>query len=199
MSDSAEQTAADGDPAERPEFDGRRPEKLLAALRASPAIQAALLPLGATLMDTMEPRTRELVALRVSALRDSAYLWSGHVPIAMHLGALDPDEIARVAVGSAAFEERDAAVLLTVEHVLANRAVDALARRLLSEPDILAITVATGFYATIASVMQGAEPEPDLPEIAGIETPAEARGTAAGPAAADRASGRDVRHPKPPM
>jgi alkylhydroperoxidase family enzyme len=52
------------------------------------------------------PRHRELVVLRVAALRDSPYEWAQHVVIAGDNG-IDPDEVARVEVGSDAPEWSD--------------------------------------------------------------------------------------------
>jgi hypothetical protein len=41
------------------------------------------------------------------------------------------------------------------------------------------VRIATQFYETLASIMQGADPEPGTRVIAGVETPARARQTAA--------------------
>jgi AhpD family alkylhydroperoxidase len=160
---------------EREEWNGCRPYKLFQALRAQPAIGDALCAQGAVLMDEVDHRTRELVALRVSAVRNCDYVWAGHARFAKEL-ALTCDEIARVAVGPTVFSGRDSAVLWAVDHVLANRRIDAETQRLLGEDVVLSIRIAAKFYETVASIMYDAEPEPDVEPISGLETPAQARG-----------------------
>lgn len=161
---------------ERPEWGDRRPYKLLERLRAQPAVGDAIVGLGAVLMDEVDHRTRELVALRVSAVRNSIYVWSAHSVLAHEL-ALTCDEIARVAVGPTVFGGHDAAVLWAVDHVLANRPVDSATRRELGEAVVLSVTAATKLYELVGSIMQGAEPEACVVPIPGIATPAEARGS----------------------
>jgi alkylhydroperoxidase family enzyme len=160
---------------ERPERGDRRPYKLFEKLRPQPAIGDALVALGAVLIDELDHRTRELVALRVSAVRNSVYVWSAHWVLAHEL-ALTCDEIARVTVGPTVFGGHDAAVLWAVDHVLANRPIDSAAQCELGEAVVRGVTAATKFYETVASIMQGAEPEDCVVPIAGIATPAEARG-----------------------
>jgi alkylhydroperoxidase family enzyme len=50
---------------------------------------------------TLSPRQRELLVLRVAALRDSTYEWAQHAVLAWDAG-LEPDEIARIAQGAEA-------------------------------------------------------------------------------------------------
>ena len=61
--------------------------------------------------------------------------------------------------------------------MLANRAIDDATRDRLGEQTVLDVIVATQFYATIGRVMRGADAEPEVPQIPGLRTPAEARGT----------------------
>lgn len=129
-------------------------------------------------MDALAPRVRELVALRVGATRDSAYVWSGHAPIARDSG-LTSEEIAGVAVGPTAFEGRDALVLSAVDALLTDGSIDAATRHALGERDALSVLIATQFYETLASIMQDAAPEPDTLPIPGLETPSRAKRTAA--------------------
>lgn len=161
---------------EREEWGGRRPYKLFAALQAQPVLGDALYAQGAVLMDEMDHRTHELVALRVGAVRECAYVWAGHVRIANDLG-LTRDEIARIAVGPSVFSGRDAAVLWAVDHVLANRRMDPATQRMLGEDGVLSVRIAAKFYETVASIMKDAEPEPDVMPVGGVETPAVARGS----------------------
>lgn len=158
---------------ERDEWDGRRPYKLFAALQAQPVIGDALLAQGAVLMDEVDHRTRELIALRVSTVRNCVYVWSGHARLALEL-ALTRTEIARVTVGPTVFAGSDAAVLWAVDHVLTNRPIDPDTQRELGEGGVLSVRITTKFYETVASIMHGAEPEPDVAPV-GLETPALAR------------------------
>lgn len=160
---------------QREEWDGRTPQRLFDALKAQPVIGDALCAHGAVLMDEVDHRTRELVALRVSAVRECAYVWSGHVLIAQKL-ALTPREIQRVAIGPMAYTGRDAAVLWAADHVLARRPIDPVTERVLGKADVLSICVSTMFYDTVASIMRDADPEPGPGPVEGLATPAEARG-----------------------
>jgi alkylhydroperoxidase family enzyme len=164
--------------AHRPEFDGHPPLRLFEELEKLPeAVRDALLALGASLMDAVAHRTRELGVLRVGAVLPNDYIWNGHVAISQRLAALDRKEIARVAFGHRAFDDHDEAVLWAVDCLLANRPIDVGTRATLGERDVLAVKVVTGFYITIAGIMRGIEPEPGTPQTAGITTPGEALGT----------------------
>lgn len=153
------------------------PHRLFDRLTADPTIGEAICVLGDSVMSALADRPRELVALRVSAMRQNLYIWRGHCQIACHLG-LTPSEISRVAVGSTMFTGEDAAVLWTVEHVLANRGVDATTQQALGVARLLAVTTAARFYDLVASVMRDAEPEQSATAIDGLHTPAQARGHA---------------------
>ena len=159
---------------ERDEWGGRRPYKLFAALQAQPVIGDALVAQGAVLMDEVEHRTRELIALRVSVVRNCVYVWSGHARLAHDL-ALTRTEIARVTIGPTVFSGHDAAVLWAVDHVLANRPIDPATQRELGDAGVLSVRITTKFYETVASIMHDAEPEPGIAPT-GLETPARARG-----------------------
>jgi alkylhydroperoxidase family enzyme len=154
------------------------PHQLFERLMAEPMIGEAICVLGDTIMSELEDRPRELVALRVSAVRHNLYIWRGHCQIARHLG-LTPSEIGRVAVGPTTFTGDDAAVLWTVEHVLANRNVGAATRQALGPARLLTVTTAARFYDLVASVMNDAEPERSATPIDGLQTPAQARGQGA--------------------
>jgi AhpD family alkylhydroperoxidase len=153
----------------KPQWKGLRPRELFERLKPRPHIGNALCALGDAVLDELDRRACELVALRVSAVRDSAYVWRGHCQIARDAG-LTVDEIARVAVGPAAFDGRDAAILRVVDDVLGNRCVDAESRSILCD-DALSVEIATGFYGSVARIVEGAEPEPDVAPIPGLETP----------------------------
>jgi carboxymuconolactone decarboxylase family protein len=152
----------------------QRPHELVKRLMLQPLIGEAMCALGDTIIDELTDRRHELVALRVGALRENAYIWRGHCQIAQHCG-LTVAEIARVAVGPTVFEGDDAAVLWAVDHVLTNRRIDAATQRMLGEGGMLSVRIAAKFYDMVASVMHEAEPEPGATPIAGLETAAHAR------------------------
>jgi AhpD family alkylhydroperoxidase len=158
---------------ERDEWDGRRPHKLFHALQSQPAIADALLAQGAVLMDEVQPRTRELVALRVGAVRNCRYVWAAHTQLAAEVG-LTRGDIARVAISPTVFAGRDAAVLWCTDHVLANRPIDDATQRMLGEDGVLLVRLTAKFYDTIANVMADATPEPEVTAVSGLETPADA-------------------------
>jgi alkylhydroperoxidase family enzyme len=164
--------------AQRPEFGDHPPLRFAEELEKLPkAVGHALLALGAALMDEVVHRTRELAALRVSALLHNDYVWTGHVAVSQRLAALDRREIARVAFGHRAFDGHDEAVLWAVDCLLAHRPIDARTRATLGERDLQAVKVVTGFYTAIAGIMKGIGPEPGTPQTAGITMPGEALGT----------------------
>ena len=72
---------------------------------------------------TLTPRDRELLILRVAALRDADYEWQQHVVIASGAGVTD-EEIERVRAGADApgWSDHDAAMLRAVDELV----VDAL-------------------------------------------------------------------------
>src|SRR3954468_17314061 len=95
---------------ERPEWNGLLPRTLFARLERRPVIGAGVRALGDGLRASMDHRTLELIALRVSARRDCLYVWRGHCRIAhLHIDeTLTLTDIARVAAGPHALTGRDA-------------------------------------------------------------------------------------------
>jgi AhpD family alkylhydroperoxidase len=164
---------ADCEATYKPQWKGLRPIALFERLTLRPRIGNALCALGDAVIDELDRRACELIALRVSAVRDCAYVWLGHCQIALHAG-LTVDEITRVAVGPAVFDGRDAAILRAVDDVLGDRRVDAESRCILGD-DALSVEVAAGFYGSVVRILEGAEPEPDVAPIPGLETPRRAR------------------------
>jgi alkylhydroperoxidase/carboxymuconolactone decarboxylase family protein YurZ len=176
MTISVNQPSA-GDARNRKEWKGKRPLQLLRMADKHPLIGKTILPEGPIVMRSLDHHTRELVAVGVGAGRESAYVWSGHVYVALGLDALTRDEIVRVAMGPTYFSGRDAAVLWVVEHTLARRPVDAGTRKQLGRRTVKRIVRAVMFYDAITFLMRDVGPEPDLEPVKGIETPARARGT----------------------
>ena len=68
---------------------------------------------------TLTPRQRELLVLRVAAVRDSAYEWAQHAVLAGDAG-IDPDEVARVADGpdAAGWSPLEQAMLRAVDELV---------------------------------------------------------------------------------
>ena len=70
----------------REEWQGLRPHKLVARLSASQEVGDALLSLGATLMDEIDPRTRGLIVLHTCAMCNNTYGWRAQVAIVLSIG-----------------------------------------------------------------------------------------------------------------
>jgi hypothetical protein len=147
-------------------------------LAAHPVVGDALCGLGDALLEDLADRPRELVALRVSAVLDSVYVWTGHTHLALD-SVLSRSEIAAVACGPAALAGRDTAVLRAVDELLADDRLARLTYFTLGS-EAFGVIVATGFYRTLAAVARDLDPRPDIRPIAGLETPARARETHAG-------------------
>lgn len=73
---------------------------------------------------TLTPRQRELLVLRVAAVRGSEYEWAQHVVLAADVG-IDDDEIARIAEGPGAdgWSSVEGAMLQAVDELLADALV----------------------------------------------------------------------------
>lgn len=164
----------------REEWKGRRPHELFRLAARYPLLGEPLLAEGSAVLDVLDDRTRELAALRVSAVRDNAYVWSGHVYIALAGELLSRDEIVRVAAAPATFEDRDAAILAIVDDVLAERPIDDSVRDAVGEEDAQRIERTATLYDTVAFLMRDAPAEPAVEPVAGLETPARARFTYGG-------------------
>jgi hypothetical protein len=148
-----------------------RPHKLLALLEAEPVLGTVVKQLGRTLNETVEPRTLELIALRVSACLDVNYVWRAHAFLAVErLRVLSLEEVARVAAGPVALGGWDAVVVRAVDELLGGRLTassrDALGSR------APRVEIAAGFYRLVATLMADAEPETDVPELDGLQSPA---------------------------
>jgi hypothetical protein len=157
------------------EWRGKRPQRFLDELAPEPIIGAAFLGNCDAVRVAMEARTLELLALRVSAELECLYSWRGHCRIALDR-ILSYAEIAGVASGPTAFSGHDADVLWAVDAILDHGYLTSSARSALGDA-ALSITIATGTYRTVAGLMYDIQPEPDLSEIVGLETPGRARET----------------------
>ena len=165
-----------GDARNRKEWKGTLPHYLLRMADRHPLFGKVILTEGPIVMDSLDHHTRELATLAFAAERESPYIWSGHVQMALGLEALSYDEIVRAAMGPMYFTGADAAVLWAVAHALGRRTVDAATRLELGDGVVERIVRAVMFYDAVAHFVRGAAPEPDLVPIEGLETPARARG-----------------------
>lgn len=108
---------------------------------------------------TLTPRQRELLVLRVGALRGAEYEWVQHKVIATDLGMPD-DEIARVAEGPDApgWSSLDAALLRAVDELVADaRIADGTYATLAAELDeqqLLDLVFTVGAYDLLSMVMR---------------------------------------------
>jgi alkylhydroperoxidase family enzyme len=107
----------------------------------------------------LSPRYRELLVLRVAAVRNAAYEWWQHVASAGDNG-VDPNEVARVAVGPEASEwsELERALLRAVDELLGDALIadetwSALAREL-DEHQLMEVVFTVGAYDTLAMALR---------------------------------------------
>ena len=107
-----------------PARDPDRPRGLnvLGTLAQHPALARAYHTFNGHLLfaTTIEPRERELLVLRVAAVRGARYEWVQHVVLAGDVGLSD-DQVAAIAVGADApgWSPLDAALLRAVDELLA--------------------------------------------------------------------------------
>jgi alkylhydroperoxidase family enzyme len=138
-------------------FHGLPPQKHLhhfyGTLAHTPGAFAAFLDLGIELSTgtALDPRSRELVILRVGWLLGGPYVWGEHVIIGRREG-LSPDEIERVIKGSAAdgWSDKERALLKAVEELHADAMVtdatwDGLAQHF-DERQLVELPMLVGHY-----------------------------------------------------
>jgi alkylhydroperoxidase family enzyme len=150
-----------------------RPKGLnvLGTLARHPALTRAFNTFNGHILfaSTLSPRDRELLVLRVAALRHAAYEWEQHVVLAGDAG-LGPDEIARVPHGpdAAGWSSRDRAVLRAADELIGDaRISDATWATLVEEFDVqqlmdLVFTVGTYELLAMAFRSFGVELDDDL-------------------------------------
>lgn len=118
---------------------------------------------------TLAPRQRELLVLRVSALRDAEYEWLQHKVIAGDLG-MSPEEVDRVAEGPDAegWSAFDAALLRAVDGLVADARIAeepyAVLAGELDAQQLLDLVFTVGAYDLMAMAMRtfGVEVDTDL-------------------------------------
>lgn len=147
-----------------------RPKGLnvLGTLAHHPALAQAYYTLNGHLLlaTTLSERQRELLVLRVSAVRKSSYEWAQHVFVGRDVGLTD-EEIGRIAYGPDApfWSELDAAMLRAVDELLGPGAITATTwAALTTELDtqqILDLICTVGLYETLARIFASLEVEMD--------------------------------------
>jgi 4-carboxymuconolactone decarboxylase len=146
-----------------PEPDGRRPKGLnvLGTLAHHPELARAYHTFNGHVLfaTTLTARERELVVLRVAALRGAQYEWAQHVVMARDVGMSD-DEIARVAEGPGApgWSGRERALLTAVDELIGGADVsDATWRALSAELDVrqvMDLVFTVGAYEVLAMALR---------------------------------------------
>lgn len=118
---------------------------------------------------TLSARQRELLVLRVAALRDSGYEWAQHAVLAGDVG-LNEDDIARIVEGGDAvgWSALDAALLHAVDELLADALVtDTTWKQLAAELDdqqLMDVVFTVGAYDLLAMAFRsfGVQLDDDL-------------------------------------
>ncbi len=111
---------------------------------------------------SLSPRQRELLVLRVAAVRDAVYEWKQHVVLAEDAG-ITPEEIARVADGpdAAGWSPVDQAMVRAVDELLADaRVADATWGVLageLEEEQLMDLVFTVGAYDLLAMAFRSFE------------------------------------------
>jgi alkylhydroperoxidase family enzyme len=156
-----------------PERGGDRPKGLnvLGTLARHPALTRAYHTFNGHVLfaTTLSERQRELLVLRVAAVRGSEYEWRQHVVLGRDAG-LDPDEIARIAAGPGAdgWSPLDAALVAAVDELLADAAIgDATWATLageLDEQQLMDLVFTVGAYDALAMALRsfGVQLDDDL-------------------------------------
>ena len=115
---------------------------------------------------TLSPRQRELLVLRVAAVRGSAYEWAQHAVLAGDTG-LEADEVARIAEGPDApgWPPLDAAMVRAVDELIAEGAIadatwTALAGEL-DEQQLMDLVFTVGAYEVLAMAFRSFDVELD--------------------------------------
>jgi hypothetical protein len=148
-----------------------RPWRLLELLADEPVIGPALLALGRALTEEFDSRMLELIAVRVSALRDNRYVFKGHAYLATRcLRVLTVDEVARIVAGPDSLTKHDATLVRAVDELLNGSGLSSASQAALGSR-APRVAIAAAFYDLVATLMRDAEPESDVPVVRGLETP----------------------------
>lgn len=124
------------------------------------------------LTTTLTPRQRELLVLRVSALRDCVYEWSQHVVQAGDVG-LTEDDVRRVGLGpdESGWDPADAALLRAADELIADGAIGEKTWSELSATldtrQVMDVIFTVGAYETLTYLMRSfaLDLDDDLPAV----------------------------------
>jgi AhpD family alkylhydroperoxidase len=155
-----------------PERGGDRPKGLnvLGTLAQHPALTRAYHTYNGHVLfaTTLSERQRELLVLRVAAVRRCEYEWAQHVVLGRDVG-LDGDEIARIAAGGAeGWSPLEAAMLVAVDELLAGAEIAdttwAVLAAELDRQQLMDLVFAVGAYDVLAMALKsfGVELDDDL-------------------------------------
>ncbi len=157
-----------------PQTEGRpKGLNVLGTLAHHPELARAYHTLNGHLLfaSTIEPRERELLILRVAAVRRAVYEWRQHVVIAGDVG-LSSDDVVRIAAGPEApgWSALDAAMLRAVDELIADASItDDTWASLAAEFDerqLMDLVFTVGAYDLLAMAFRSfqIEPDADLPD-----------------------------------
>ena len=142
-----------------PEPRGDRPKGLnvLGTLAHHPALTRAYHTFNGHVLfaTTLSVRQRELLVLRVAAVREAEYEWAQHVVLAGDAG-IDDDEVTRVAAGPEApgWSAFDAALLRAVDELVADAAISdatwAVLAAELDDQQLMDLVFTVGAYDLLA-------------------------------------------------
>jgi alkylhydroperoxidase family enzyme len=108
---------------------------------------------------TLTPRQRELLVLRVAAVRDSQYEWAQHVASAAD-NDIDADEVERIAVGPEApgWSDLERALLRAVDELVVDALIGnetwALLAAELEEQQLMDLVFTVGVYEVFAMALR---------------------------------------------
>lgn len=130
-----------------------------------------LLELGGTILARQElsPKLREHAILLVAQLSRARYEWVQHVPIALAVGAAQEqiDAIEREEIDAGCFDDEERDVLSFTRQVVkdvrpSDEIVESLRARL-SDRELVELTLAIGYYMTMARLMEVTGVDIDAP------------------------------------
>jgi alkylhydroperoxidase family enzyme len=146
-----------------PSADPSRPKGLnvLGLLAHHPALAEAYNTFNGHILfaTTLEPRQRELLVLRVAAVRGSIYEWRQHVVIAADVG-ITAEEIERLAEGpdAAGWSPEDAALVRAVDELLADARISdptwSVLASAFATPQLMDLIFTVGAYDLLAMALR---------------------------------------------
>jgi alkylhydroperoxidase family enzyme len=111
---------------------------------------------------TLSPRQRELLVLRVAAVRGSEYEWAQHAVLAGDAG-IDEDEVARIALGPDApgWSPVDGAMVRSVDELIGAGAVSGATWKVLAaeldDQQLMDLVFTVGAYEVLAMFLRSFE------------------------------------------